>query len=195
MRNAASTRLRPAALRRLFAACAAITVSVGTAQAIPLGANPEQACSALVGEIPAAAIGLASGPAVIDKAAIVPAVPFAVAERALNPAARITPATPSFCRVLGHIKSIDSTTPNINLQVNLPLDWDGRSLQYGGGGFNGFLVDWVEHGKAPGDLVVTEQSVEAAPKVLRARPLCQWPTWPKYKAGDVNDAKSFECTM
>jgi Tannase and feruloyl esterase len=57
------------------------------------------------------------------------------------------------------------------------------------------LVDWVEAGKAPGDLTVTEQSIEAAPRVPRARPLCQWPTWPKYKAGDVNDAKSFECAM
>jgi Tannase and feruloyl esterase len=57
------------------------------------------------------------------------------------------------------------------------------------------LVDWVEGGRAPGDLVVAEQSIEGAPKVLRARPLCQWPAWPKYKAGDVNDARSFECAM
>jgi feruloyl esterase len=55
------------------------------------------------------------------------------------------------------------------------------------------LVDWVEHGKAPADLVVTEQSLQAAPKLLRARPLCEWPRWPKYRAGDVNDAKSFTC--
>jgi len=51
-----------------------------------------------------------------------------------------------------------------------------------------------EHNKAPGDVVVTEQSIEIAPKVLR-RPLCQRPAWPKYKAGDVKDAKSFECVM
>jgi feruloyl esterase len=43
--------------------------------------------------------------------------------------------------------------------------------------------------------VVTEQSIETAPRVLRSRPLCQWPSWPKYKAGDVSDAKSFECVM
>jgi feruloyl esterase len=56
------------------------------------------------------------------------------------------------------------------------------------------LVDWVERGKAPGDLVVTGQSMEAAPKALRARPLCQWPAWPKYEAGDAADAQSFACT-
>jgi len=55
------------------------------------------------------------------------------------------------------------------------------------------LVDWVENGKAPEDLVVTEQTIEAAPKAVRARPLCQWPTWPIYKNGDVNQASSFEC--
>ena len=55
------------------------------------------------------------------------------------------------------------------------------------------LVDWVEKGKAPEDLVVTEQTIEAAPKVVRARPLCQWPTWPRYKNGDVDQASSFEC--
>jgi hypothetical protein len=55
------------------------------------------------------------------------------------------------------------------------------------------LVDWVEKGKAPGDLVVIEQTVETAPKIVRARPLCQWPSWPIYKNGDVNQAGSFEC--
>ena len=38
------------------------------------------------------------------------------------------------------------------------------------------LVDWVENGKAPGDLEVTEQTV-AAPSFETARslPLCRWP--------------------
>ncbi|MBT2822325.1 tannase/feruloyl esterase family alpha/beta hydrolase, partial [Staphylococcus coagulans] len=36
------------------------------------------------------------------------------------------------------------------------------------------LVDWVEQGKAPGDLEVTEQKVEAPSfAVLRAMPLCR----------------------
>jgi feruloyl esterase len=111
-----------------------------SAHAIPLGSNPEQACAALTGEIRAAAIGLKSGPAVIESAAIVPAVPFSVAEKGPTPAARITPATPSFCKVLGHIKPVDADAPGINFQINLPLDWNGRSVQYGGGGFNGVLI-------------------------------------------------------
>lgn len=58
----------------------------------------------------------------------------------------------------------------------------------------GALVDWVENGKAPGDLVVAEQKVEApAFSTVRALPLCEWPAWPRYKSGDVNSAASFTC--
>ena len=111
-----------------------------SAHAIPLGANPEQTCGALTGQVPAEAIAVESGPAIIDSAAIVPAASFAVADRAPNPAARITPVTPSFCKVLGHIEPITPAAPKITFQINLPLDWNGRSVQYGGGGFNGALV-------------------------------------------------------
>jgi feruloyl esterase len=56
------------------------------------------------------------------------------------------------------------------------------------------LVDWVEKGQAPGDLEVVEQKVEApAFAVLRALPLCRWPSWPHYKSGDYKSASSFLC--
>jgi len=111
------------------------------AQAIPLGSNADEACAALSKEaLPPSAIGLPSGTAAIESARIVAPMPFAVAEKGPTPGARITPATPSFCKVLGHIKPIDPEAPNINFQINLPLDWNGRSVQYGGGGFNGVLI-------------------------------------------------------
>jgi hypothetical protein len=60
----------------------------------------------------------------------------------------------------------------------------------------GVLVDWVEHGKAPGDLEVVQQAVEApAFTVLRALPLCRWPAWPHYKSGDTKDASSYRCAQ
>ncbi len=55
------------------------------------------------------------------------------------------------------------------------------------------LVDWVERGRAPGDLVVTEQKVALPITTERALPLCQWPAWPKYKQGDPKLAESFAC--
>jgi feruloyl esterase len=42
--------------------------------------------------------------------------------------------------VLGRIAPLDPGAPFIQFQVNLPVDWNGRSLQYGGGGFNGTLI-------------------------------------------------------
>ena len=42
--------------------------------------------------------------------------------------------------MLGRIAPIDPTAPPIRFQVNLPLEWNGRSVQYGGGGFNGTLI-------------------------------------------------------
>ena len=56
------------------------------------------------------------------------------------------------------------------------------------------LVDWVEKGRAPGDLEVSEQKVEAPSfAVTRGLPLCRWPAWPQYKSGPAMEAASFTC--
>ena len=36
---------------------------------------------------------------------------------------------------------VDPKAPPILFQVNLPTQWNGRSVQYGGGGFNGVLIN------------------------------------------------------
>ena len=56
------------------------------------------------------------------------------------------------------------------------------------------LVEWVERGRAPTGLQIVEQPVEAPFVVERARPLCEWPQWPRYKGGETTQAASFECT-
>jgi feruloyl esterase len=55
------------------------------------------------------------------------------------------------------------------------------------------LVDWVENGRAPGDLVVVEQQAVQPIKTDRALPLCPWPAWPRYQAGDPKIASSYAC--
>jgi pimeloyl-ACP methyl ester carboxylesterase len=45
-----------------------------------------------------------------------------------------------YCKVLGAIHPVSYTAPDIRFEVNLPTDWNGKSLQFGGGGFNGNLV-------------------------------------------------------
>jgi Tannase and feruloyl esterase len=127
----------------LLAACGTAMHSsppVAAPVSINLGANPAQACAALTASVPASDIGLPSGLASIDSAALMDSVPLAVADRGPTPAARITPPTPAHCKVLGRIAPLDPKAPPILFQINLPLHWNGRSVQYGGGGFNGVLI-------------------------------------------------------
>jgi feruloyl esterase len=100
-----------------------------------LGADPASACAALS----SAGVGALS----IDAATLVETKPLAVAEKGPTPASRISPATPAFCRLLGHLAPNDPKAPPIRVEVNLPLAWNGRSVQYGGGGFNGVLITGV----------------------------------------------------
>lgn len=53
------------------------------------------------------------------------------------------------------------------------------------------LENWVEKGVAPANQVVTDSSGVPG----RTRPLCDYPSFPKYKGGglDVNQASSFAC--
>ena len=55
------------------------------------------------------------------------------------------------------------------------------------------LVDWVENGRAPGNLGVVEQQPSLPIVVDRSLPLCQWPAWPHYREGDSKSAASFVC--
>ncbi|CCE09743.1 putative feruloyl esterase [Bradyrhizobium sp. STM 3843] len=106
------------------------------------GAAPA-AADTFAGDAAATCSGLvasAQAPVRIDQAALQEPSMLSVAEKAGSPAARVAPANPAFCKVLGHIDPRDPNAPPIRFEVNLPVDWNGRSLQYGGGGFNGVLI-------------------------------------------------------
>jgi hypothetical protein len=134
MRSPAKSRAHAAAA---VACGAAILWSPTFASAADhgLGDDPAASCAALSG---------AGGDAMfIDAAGLVEATPLLITEKGPTPASRINPATPEFCRVLGHIAPRDPKAPPIRFQVNLPLQWNGRAVQYGGGGFNGVLISAV----------------------------------------------------
>src|SRR3954469_5072072 len=105
--------------------------SIGTARAATMAEDAAGVCGGLGGSLDALRI---------DSATLQTPSQLAVSERGPTPAARIAPANPAFCKVLGHIEPADPKAPPIKLQVNLPVQWNGRSLQYGGGGFNGVLI-------------------------------------------------------
>ncbi len=48
-------------------------------------------------------------------------------------------AAGGYCRILGSIISVDAIADPIRFEVNLPETWNEKAVQFGGGGFNGYL--------------------------------------------------------
>lgn len=85
--------------------------------------------------VPAQAIGLPTAGAIVDAA-----VPVAAGED----------FSPN-CRINGHILASSRGAPDIRFQINLPDTWNGKALQFGGGGLDGKLIDGLHDmpGNAP----------------------------------------------
>jgi hypothetical protein len=113
----------------------AALLAAGCATTPPAPSDPAAACSALLVTIPALAIDPPSRDARVQSAEFVDASPMSVP--ATGPP---VPAMPRHCRVIGEIAPLDPSAPMIRFQVNLPVDWNGRAVQFGGGGFNGVLI-------------------------------------------------------
>jgi hypothetical protein len=117
------------------AAALVILLAVGaTAGAAPTpGAEPwvaladaAKACAALAGtKVAAGAFALPTGGATLQEAVLT------------APAAGM----PEYCRVRGAIAAANAGDPPILFQVNLPSRWNLKTVQYGGGGYNGVLVE------------------------------------------------------
>jgi len=85
-------------------------------------------------------IGLPSGPSRIF-----------VATMARFPASAGGGASVAYCKLLGEIAPVDPAAPPIRFEVILPEQWNGKAVQYGGGGFNGRAslpgsIRWVTRG-------------------------------------------------
>lgn len=110
-----------------------LTVSLASLAAPALAQNsatplPASACASLLNlSIPASAIGLPTGGAIVQTAVAVAATD----QGNVNGA---------FCKVTGIVKPQNPSSPNLEFEVNLPQTWNRRVLQMGGGGYNGTLV-------------------------------------------------------
>ena len=86
--------------------------TISGAPAATMTGDAAVVCAALAGNRDAVSI---------DSAALQQPSELAVSERGPTPAARIAPANPAFCKVLGHIEPTDPKAPPIRFQVNLPV--------------------------------------------------------------------------
>jgi feruloyl esterase len=117
--------------RRFGAGCLLVfgiaTTSIRAADGTPAKMEAS-ACAALQGfQVPASAIGLPTSGAVVQSAVSVNA------PDAGN-------VNGDFCKVTGIVKPQHTGSPNLEFEVNLPLAWNRRALQMGGGGYDGSLV-------------------------------------------------------
>ncbi|MEY4641852.1 MAG: hypothetical protein RLZZ227_1846 [Pseudomonadota bacterium] len=113
----------PGRLAKLLSFAAALgTVQPAAAQ------SAAEACANLATlTIPATAIGLPTTGASIKSAE------FIAANAQDND-------NGEYCKVLGAIHPATYTAPDINFEVNLPTNWNRKTLQFGGGGLNGTVV-------------------------------------------------------
>jgi feruloyl esterase len=111
-------------LRRLaMGLTAAMAFAVPALSLAAAGESPD--CAALAAKpIAAAAIGLPTGGASVSTALMVD-----------------DPLNGRFCKVQGAIRPVDKAAPDIRFQLNLPIAWNGKALQIGGGGYDGTLVN------------------------------------------------------
>lgn len=147
------SQFRPTLLLTLVPATALLLAGCSApGPRLAAGSDLEAGCKSLAGlSIPAERIvwpGQKSGNAHVESASWHAGNALSVAERGPTPESTIHPATPAHCRVIGRIAAVDAQADPIRFQVNLPAQWNGRALQFGGGGFNGRLIDGL--GLLPG---------------------------------------------
>ncbi|MEI9903030.1 MAG: tannase/feruloyl esterase family alpha/beta hydrolase [Asticcacaulis sp.] len=80
-------------------------------------------CESLAADVPASAFSLPTNGARIDHAE------------------RIDAGGVSYCKTTGSILPVSPGAPDIRFEVDLPVSWNGKALQFGGGGYNGFIPD------------------------------------------------------
>lgn len=85
------------------------------------------------------------------------------------------PATEQFARFY-----LIPGADHANFKAAFAAGWDSLTA----------LENWTEQGRAPVNPVVTDTNATAGG---RTRPLCEYPTWPRYTGGDPNTATSFTC--
>ena len=95
-----------------------------------------------------------------------------------------------YFNMLQQTMGIETTDKFVRLYL-LPGYGHGHGVFDAGFDALGTLDNWLETGIAPSQIVVVDNNRKMKG---RTRPLCRYPSWPKYKgSGDINQADSFVC--
>src|SRR5499427_10836287 len=119
--------------RQYIRAAFSFTLAIGAVGAVRAADNApvrieSSACASLQGlTIPPSAIGLPTAGAEVKTAV------------AVN-ASDTGNVNGDFCKIVGIVKPQHEGSSNLEFEVNLPLSWNRRALQMGGGGYDGSLV-------------------------------------------------------
>jgi len=106
---------------------------------ITVADSANQCAHLAVLRIPHAAFSLPTGGATVSGTSIV------------HPDAK--KGTSEYCRVTGEIASVQTENPPIRFQINLPSRWNRKTVQFGGGGFNGIVISGTDNFiSAPGSI-------------------------------------------
>ncbi|MFD8740219.1 tannase/feruloyl esterase family alpha/beta hydrolase [Streptomyces sp. NPDC059618] len=138
-----ATRVRGASMRRFIAPGALLLL----AGALPvLGAGPVAAttapraghsatvpeCAGLAGmPIPASAMSLPTTGGRVESASVTTSL--------------IGGESITYCQVDAALFPVDPAAPDIRMRADLPYDWNGKAMMFGGGGFNGTIPDLAEN--------------------------------------------------
>lgn len=124
----------------------AVVVSLGLASCAANAPAPPTGkpccCAPQSRVLPADTLALPNGGVSVTSAMII-----AAAGQSVSANGQTFGATPAYCRMLGFIAPVDPAAPKINFQLNLPVHWNRKAMQFGGSGFNGALVTGL--GPAP----------------------------------------------
>ncbi|MBC8751656.1 pimeloyl-ACP methyl ester carboxylesterase [Paraburkholderia sp. WC7.3g] len=112
--------------------------------------TPAAMCSALAGmTVPAASIGLPTTGATVVSATLVADTDSGNTNG-------------EYCKVLGSIHPVEFNAPDIRAEVDLPTNFNGKSVHFGGGGFDGAIPD-TEGSPLDGFLVGAEPAGVTTP--------------------------------
>ena len=132
MRTRLRSRRSSAMVSALFAASAIAVSGCGGSDSAPANvavATPAAKCSALAGTtVPAGSIGLPTTGATIVSATLVAATDSGNGNG-------------EYCKVLGAIHPVDFNAPDIRVEADLPTNFNGKVVHFGGGGFDGTIPD------------------------------------------------------